>query len=64
VPDLQWLRRSPAHRHCIRSRGIAFQDRALTVGTTLSSPARFQTRGVDAGYFNWGVLQVKNVVFQ
>ena len=36
----------------------------LGVGTTLSSPARFQTRGVDAGYFNWGMLQLKNVVFQ
>jgi hypothetical protein len=36
----------------------------LAVGTTLSSPARFQASGVDAGFFNWGELQVKNVVFQ
>ena len=36
----------------------------LGVGTTLSGPARFQASGVDAGYFNWGLLQVKNVAYQ
>ena len=36
----------------------------LGAGSTLSSPARFQANSVDAGYFNWGQLQVKNVVFQ
>lgn len=36
----------------------------LMVGTTLNSPSRFQARGVDAGYFNWSVLQIKNVNFQ
>lgn len=36
----------------------------LGVGTTLSTPARFQARGVDVGYFSWGALQVKNVAFQ
>ncbi|HYL78925.1 MAG TPA: hypothetical protein VEU96_32340 [Bryobacteraceae bacterium] len=36
----------------------------LGVGAALSSPARFQARGVDAGYFSWGELQVKNVAFQ
>jgi hypothetical protein len=36
----------------------------LGVGTALSSPARFQTRGVDAGFFSWAAIQVKNVAFQ
>lgn len=36
----------------------------LAVGTALTSPARFQASGVDAGFFNWGTLQVKNVVYQ
>jgi hypothetical protein len=36
----------------------------LGAGATLSSPGRFQARGVDAGYFNWGTLQIKNVNFQ
>jgi hypothetical protein len=36
----------------------------LAVSTTLSNPARFQTRGLDAGYFNWGILQFKNVNYQ
>lgn len=36
----------------------------LSVGTALPSPARFQASGVDAGFFNWGTLQVKNIVYQ
>jgi hypothetical protein len=36
----------------------------LQVGTTLASPARFQARGVDAGYLNWSVLQLKLVNYQ
>ncbi len=36
----------------------------LAVGTALSTPARFLAGGVDAGFFNWGTLQVKNVVYQ
>ena len=36
----------------------------LAVGTSLSSPARFIANGVDAGFFNWGTLQVTNVVYQ
>ena len=36
----------------------------LAVGTALSSPARFQASGLDVGFFNWGTLQVKNVVYQ
>jgi hypothetical protein len=34
------------------------------VGTTLTSPARFQVKGVDAGYFNWSVLEMKLVNYQ
>jgi uncharacterized protein (TIGR03437 family) len=36
----------------------------LAVGTTLASPARFIASGVDTGFFNWGILQVTNVVYQ
>lgn len=36
----------------------------LQVGMTLASPARFQARGVDAGYINWSVLQMKLVNYQ
>jgi uncharacterized protein (TIGR03437 family) len=36
----------------------------LMVGPTLTSPSRFQARGVDAGYFTWSLLQLKNVNYQ
>jgi hypothetical protein len=36
----------------------------LMVGTTIISPSRFQARGVDAGYFDWRLLQMKNVTYQ
>lgn len=36
----------------------------LWLGTSLSSPTRFQARGVDAGYFSWGLFQLKNVNYQ
>ena len=36
----------------------------LGVATALSSPARFQARGVDVGFFNWAEVHVKNVAFQ
>ncbi|HYM11761.1 MAG TPA: hypothetical protein VEU62_13580 [Bryobacterales bacterium] len=36
----------------------------LSLATTLSQPARFQATGIDVGFFNWGALQTKNVIFQ
>jgi hypothetical protein len=36
----------------------------LTLATTLPAPTRFQATGVDAGFFNWGELQVKSVVYR
>jgi uncharacterized protein (TIGR03437 family) len=36
----------------------------LTVATARPAPTRFQATGVDVGFFNWGQLQVKSVVYQ
>ena len=36
----------------------------LSLATTLPAPTRFQATGVDAGFFNWGELQVKSVVYR
>ena len=36
----------------------------LALGVTLSSPARFQTTGIDAGYFNWAWARIKNVQYK
>jgi uncharacterized protein (TIGR03437 family) len=36
----------------------------LTIATTLTSPILFQATGVDVGFFNWGELQIKSVVYQ
>lgn len=36
----------------------------LTVATALAAPTRFQATGVDIGFFNWGDLQIKSVVYQ
>jgi hypothetical protein len=36
----------------------------LMVGTMLTSPSRFQARGLDAGYFSWSLFQLKNVNYQ
>jgi len=36
----------------------------LAVASTLPAPARFQAAGIDIGYFNWALLQMKNVNFQ
>jgi hypothetical protein len=36
----------------------------LSLATTLPQPTRFQATGIDVGFFNWGALQTKNVIFQ
>jgi uncharacterized protein (TIGR03437 family) len=36
----------------------------MTFATTLAQPSRFSATGLDLGYFNWGLIQLKNVVFQ
>jgi uncharacterized protein (TIGR03437 family) len=36
----------------------------LSVGVTLPQPSVFQADGIDIGFFNWGGLETKNVVFQ
>ncbi|MBI3667929.1 MAG: hypothetical protein HY236_17150 [Acidobacteria bacterium] len=36
----------------------------LSLGATLPQPTRFTATGLDAGFFNWGFIQLKNVVFQ
>jgi len=36
----------------------------LAVGAGLPAPVRFQAPGIDIGYFNWFVAQLKNVNFQ
>jgi hypothetical protein len=36
----------------------------LMVGTVLTSPSRFQARGVDAGYLSWSLFNLKNVDYQ
>jgi uncharacterized protein (TIGR03437 family) len=36
----------------------------LSVAVAAANPGRFQTRGIDAGFFNWVQLTMKNVNFQ
>ena len=36
----------------------------LTLQSSLAQPARFQATGIDVGFFNWTVWQVKNVKYQ
>jgi hypothetical protein len=36
----------------------------LAFAVTIPQPTRFQANGVDVGFFNWGMVQAKNVVFQ
>ncbi len=36
----------------------------LSLGTTVPQPTRFTATGIDAGFFNWAFIQLKNVVFQ
>lgn len=37
---------------------------SLALATALTQPTRFTVTGIDAGFFTWGLVQVKNVVFQ
>jgi uncharacterized protein (TIGR03437 family) len=36
----------------------------LGVANMLSGPTRFRAPGIDAGYFNWGDFQIKNLSYQ
>ena len=39
-------------------------DGFLTLHSTLAQPVRFQTTGIDVGFFNWSLWQAKNVKYQ